>query len=236
MDSYKEEKQGLTNHEVYKKIPRNQYISLRRASKIPKAIPSMCVLVVKNNKDGKTLCAECEIVVLGNVEDRLYQKSQCYAPVLKYSSLRLLTAKSVGDKRIIQQSDCKNAFCNTTLLDDGFTVIQPTIGYLDFQKDEYWLLKKTLYVLRRSPHDWYNIIKRILLNMGLKASTHDSCLLSGILDKPTSHNTISEDQSQLHVGLYVENFIFYSSDPSQEALFQTLIQEHIQVDFMGYVD
>ena len=30
--------------------------------------------------------------------------------------------------------------------------------------------------------------------------------------------------------------MFYSSDPAQEALFKTLLQEHIQVDFMGYVD
>ena len=51
--------------------------------------------------------------------------------------------------------------------------------------------------------------------MGLKASPYDPVLLSGILDKPNSHKTISEDQSQLHVGLYVEDFVFYSSDPAQ---------------------
>ena len=80
------------------------------------------------------------------------------------------------------------------------------------------------------------MIKGILLNMGLKASPHDTCLLSGILENPTSHNTIPEYQSQLHIGLYVDDFVFYSSDPTQEALFQTLLQEHIQVDFMGDVD
>ena len=57
----------------------------------------MCVLVVKNNKDGKPLRPKSQIVVLENFEDRLYQKSQRYDPVLKYSSLRLLADKSVGD-------------------------------------------------------------------------------------------------------------------------------------------
>ena len=80
------------------------------------------------------------------------------------------------------------------------------------------------------------MIKWILLKMSLKASPHDPCLLSGILENPTSHKTISEAQSQLHVGLYVDDFVFYSSDPTHEALFQTLLQEHIQVDFMGDVD
>ena len=114
----------------------------------------MCVLVVKNDKDGKPLSTKSRIVVLGDFEDRLYQKYQRYAPVLKYSSLRLLTAKAVGDKRILQQGDCKNAFCNTTLSDDEVTVIRPPIGDPDFQEYEYWLLKKTLYGLCRSPHRW----------------------------------------------------------------------------------
>ena len=72
--------------------------------------------------------------------------------------------------------------------------------------------------------------------MGLKASPHYPCILSGIIDNPSSPKTISEAQSQLHVGLYVENFVIYSSDPTQEALFKTLLQGHIQVYFMGDVD
>ena len=80
------------------------------------------------------------------------------------------------------------------------------------------------------------MIKGILLKMGLKASPHDPCLLSGVLSNPSSPETISEAQYQLHVGLYVEDFVFYSSDPTQDALFKTLLQEHIQVDFMGDVD
>ena len=174
----------------------------------------MCVLVVKRDKDGKLLRAKSQIVVLGNSEDCLYQKSQRYAPFLKYSSLLLLTAKSVGDKRILQQGDCKNAFWNATIPDDEVTVIRPPIGNPDFQEDEYWLLNKTLYGLPRSPYHWYNTIKGILLNMGLKASPHDPCLISGILDNPSPPQTISESQPQLPIGLCVDDFVFYSSGPT----------------------
>ena len=72
--------------------------------------------------------------------------------------------------------------------------------------------------------------------MGLKASPHDLCLLSGILEDSNSQRTISKNQSQLHVGLYVDDLVFYSSDPAQNFLFNKLLQEHIQVDFMGDVD
>ena len=70
----------------------------------------MCILVVKNHKYGKPLRAKSRIVVLGNFEDRLYQNSQRYTPVLKYIFIYLITAKKVNDKRILHQGYCKNAF------------------------------------------------------------------------------------------------------------------------------
>ena len=72
--------------------------------------------------------------------------------------------------------------------------------------------------------------------MGLNSLSHDSWLLYGVITNPSSHYSISDIQSQLHIGLYVNNLVFYSSDPSQENLFKTLLQEHIQVNFMGNVD
>ena len=78
--------------------------------------------------------------------------------------------------------------------------------------------------------------KGILLKIGLKASPQDPCFLSDILDKTTSRKTISEDQSQLQVGLYVDDLLLYSSDTAHEVPFQTLLQEHIQVDVLGDVD
>ena len=118
---------------------------------------------MKNNKDGKLLCAKYHTVVLGNSKERLYQQSQFYAPFLKYRSISLLTAKAVRDKRILQQGNYKNSSCNATLLDNEVAVIRPPIGDPGFQDNGYWIIKKTIYGLRLSPHNWYNVIKRILI-------------------------------------------------------------------------
>ena len=96
---------GLINHEIYEKISEIEYLSHKQSGNIPKATPSMCVLVVKNDKDGKPLCDKCCIVDQGNFKDILYQKSGSYAPVLKYSSLCQLTTKPVGNKRILKKED-----------------------------------------------------------------------------------------------------------------------------------
>ena len=62
-----------------------------------------------------------------------------------------MTSKAVVDERMLQHGDYNNVFYNVTLPDNEVTLIRPPIGDLDFQEDEYWILKKTLYRLRRSP-------------------------------------------------------------------------------------
>ena len=76
--------------------------------------------------------------------------------------MRLMVSLAVEKCRTLKQGDCKNAFCQGILPDDEITIVKPPIGDPDADKDEYWLLKKTLYGLRRSPHHWYNKITSVL--------------------------------------------------------------------------
>ena len=80
------------------------------------------------------------------------------------------------------------------------------------------------------------MIRDILLKTGINTSPNDPCIISGVLTNPYYPDCTSDLQSQLHVGLYVNDFVFYSYDPTQEELFKTLLQEKIQADFMGNVD
>ena len=218
--------------DVFRCISKEEYHKLRKSNKVPQAIPSMCVIVVKYDKYGNPHRAKCCIVALGNFEDRYYSKSKRYAPVLKYSSLRLLTSMAVADCEILQQGDCKQAFCNATLPDDECTVVRPPIGDPAHSTGEYWLLNKTLYGLCRSPRHWYDMMSSILVKMGLSASVHNPCLYSGHV---TSTSTTSFTHP-LHIGLYVDDFVFYTKDKAHEAAFCAELAKHIAVDWMGDVD
>ena len=126
--SYNEETDGLVANDMYERISEKRYLALRRANVIPKAIPSMCVLVVKPDKDGNPSRAKSRIAVLGNYEEACYTKSQRYAPVLKQTSLRLLVSEAVRHKRVLQQGDCKNTFCQAVLPDDERIAVRPPVG------------------------------------------------------------------------------------------------------------
>ena len=193
LKSYLEEKGGLENLQVFDRINKKTYLTLRRSGKIGKALPSMCVLVLKSDKHGNPSRAKSRIVVLGNYEDRYYTKSQKYAPVLTYTSLRLLCSKAVENKRVLQQGDCKNAFCHAKLPDDECCAVRPPPGDPGYAKDEYWLLNKTLYGLCRSPHHWHNMFVSALKDIGLRQSVHDPCLFSGSVtsDLPSANHSTS---------------------------------------------
>ena len=110
-----------------------------------------------------------------------------------------------------------------------------------------------MYGLRRSPRHWYNMITAILTKMGLRASPHDPCLFNGVVTSdddraaalrasppdamlPPLPKSPSNPTAEVQVGLYVDDFVFYSEDPAQEEKFRVELAKNIKVDFMGDVD
>jgi hypothetical protein len=94
---------------------------------------------------------------------------------------------------------------------------------------------KTLYGLHQSPHHWYDKSNAILISIGLTPSLKDPCLYSGLIQDPSDPS--SEKSSSPHtLGLYDDDFVYFSEDPAVEALFCHLLGERCKVDFMGVVE
>ncbi len=100
----------------------------------------MCVLVIKLDENFQPDRVKSRIIVLGNLKERTWGKHEWAAPVLKYSSMRLIISAAIHRRRYIKQGDCKNTFCNPTLPDDEITIVKPPIGDPTAQPGEYWLL------------------------------------------------------------------------------------------------
>jgi hypothetical protein len=195
----------------------------------------MCVLSIKKDEKLNPLRAKLRIVVLGNHEDRVWTKPEKYAPVLCHDSLRLLVSLAVERRRTLRQGDCKNTFCQSILPDDEITIVKPPIGDPDAKPDEYWLLKRTLYGLRRSPRHWFNKISAILNSMGLKSNASDPCMFTGSIVNP-SNPSADIPTTKLTLGIYVNDFVYFSEDPEVERHFQRILSNYVTVDFMGTAD
>jgi hypothetical protein len=202
---------------------------------MPKAIQTMCVLTIKKDENLLPLRAKSWIVVLGNHKDRIWSKSNRFAPVLCQDSLRFLISLAVQKRHPLCQGNCKNAFCQGVLLPDDITIVRPPQGAPDVKPNEYWLLQRTLYGLRRSPRHWYNKINAICCSFGLYPSLEVPCLYSGFIQDP-SYPSRLPSTTPLTLGLYVDDFVYFMEDPAVEALFCCLLAEHSKVDFIGVVE
>jgi hypothetical protein len=201
----------------------------------PRAIPTMCVLTIKKDEMMNPLREKSCIVVLGNHEDRVWTKPEKHAPVLWPDSLRLMVSMATERHTVLKQGDCINAFCQGVLPDNEVTIVKPPIGDPDAKKNEYWLLKRTLYGLRRSPRHWYTKFNTALNAIGLHVNSSNPCLYTGHIVDPSTPDA-TPASSPLTLGLYVDNFVYFSNDPYVERLFERLLSSLVMVDFMGTVE
>ncbi len=97
----------------------------------------MCVLTIKKDENLMPLQAKSWIVFLGKPEEQDWSKSECFAPVLWFNSLRFLVSLAVQHRSGLKQGDCKNGFCHGDLPPDEVTIVRPPSADLDSLKDEY---------------------------------------------------------------------------------------------------
>ncbi len=195
----------------------------------------MCVLTIEKDENPPPLWAKSRIVVLENHEDRVWSKSNLFAPVLCQDTLCFLVSLAVEKRHPLCQGDCKNAFCQGLLPVDGITIVRPPSGNPEANLQEFWLLQCTLYGLWHSPCHWYDKINAILRSIGLTPSLEDPCLYLGFvhdLSAPSGPKLTSP----LTLGLYEDNCVYFSEVPAVESLFCRLLAKHCKLDIMGIVE
>ena len=206
--SYREEYEGLAHCDTYKIISDEEYKQLKDVTK--GLLPTMALATIKKDSDGNPLRAKYRIVVLGNLDPHPWSKRDCFAPVLSQMEMRLLLAIAVKLNVIPKQGDVSQAFIQSVLPPDETYVCRPPAGCPLTPKNSYWLLLKTLYGLKRSPRHWYETATKTLKEMGFRQCTHAPCLFIG---------TLAPNQPPVYLGMYVDDFLFFSQSPKMEQKF-----------------
>ena len=81
--------------------------------------------------------------------------------------------------------------------------------------------------MRRSPKHWYELAKKILLQIGFKQSKTSPCLFVG---------NLIEGEPPIYLGLYVDDFIYFSASPKVEKKFEEEFSKHVPVTFDTEID
>ena len=226
-ESYKEEYDGLKNLDTWEVITEDQYNTLKKTSKA-KLLPTMAISVIKYDGDGQPIRAKYRIVVLGNLDPHGWEKHDCFAPVLNQFELRLLLHLAVQHGCIPKQGDVSQAFCQAILPENETYVCRPPPGCPITPKNAYWRLLKSLYGMKRSPRHWYDKAHSILTAIGLVRSPNSPCVYAG---------EILPGHPPIYLGLYVDDFIFFSKSQAVEDHFQKEFAKHVtKVTYSSQVD
>ena len=137
-----------------------------------------------------------------NLDTNVWTKQDCFAPVLTQLELRLLLSIAANLGCIPRQADVSQAFCQAHLPENEKYVCIPPTGCPLTPSNSYWLLRKTLYGLRRSPRHWYELAKKLLLSLGLQNTPHSPCIF---------HGTLIPGEDPIYIGLYVDDMIYFSN-------------------------
>ena len=112
----------------------------------------MCVLTIKRDANMDLIKAKSCIAVLGNLEECTWSKSNTCAPVPRPDLFCFLVSEAVNQRCKLKQGDVQNTFCNGDLPSDKVTILRSPIRDPRVDKQEFWLLQKTLFDLLHSPH------------------------------------------------------------------------------------
>uniref|UniRef100_H3H9M9 CCHC-type domain-containing protein n=1 Tax=Phytophthora ramorum TaxID=164328 RepID=H3H9M9_PHYRM len=125
---------------------------------------------------------------------------ETFAPVAKFTSIRIVLSLAAKYGLKLHQMDVKTAFLNG-VLDEDIYMAQPD-GYVDEDHpDHVCKLKRSLYGLKQSPRMWNQTIDDFMLKLGFKKCESDHCIYLK-----------RDGQDMIFVALYVDDLILASSN------------------------
>uniref|UniRef100_H3GB73 Reverse transcriptase Ty1/copia-type domain-containing protein n=1 Tax=Phytophthora ramorum TaxID=164328 RepID=H3GB73_PHYRM len=164
-----------------------------------KAIGCRWVFRVKENQAGEIERFKARLVAKGFSQKYGIDYDETFAPVAKFTSIRIVLSLAAKYGLKLHQMDVKTAFLDG-VLDEDIYMAQPD-GYVnEDHPDHVCKLKRSLYGLKQSPRMWNQTIDDFMLKLGFKKCESDHCIYLK-----------RDGQDMIFVALYINDFVLASS-------------------------
>ena len=221
-----EEYYGLLKLGTWEILSEEAYRDLQTTSRT-NTLPSMAISTIKKDGNGKPQRCKYRIVALGNLDQHNWTKSDCYASVLSQLEHRSLISLAARLQCVPRTGDVSQAFCQSLLPENENCYIRAPHRCPHTPPKSYLKLKRTLYGLKRSPRHWYEKAKATLLDIGFTQCPNSPCMFEG---------RILPDQPPIYLGLYVDDFVYFSQSRQVEKHFEDKFSQQLNVTFENTID
>ncbi|KAJ9553183.1 hypothetical protein OSB04_017228 [Centaurea solstitialis] len=207
-----EELLQFKRNKVYRLVPRPQDKSIIKIKWIFRNKKDESGLIVRN---------KARLVAKGYSQQEGIDYDETFAPVARIEAIRIFLAYAAHKNIKVFQMDVKSAFLNGVLHEEVY--IEQPEGFVDPDfPDHVCILDKALYGLKQAPRAWYDTLTNHLLSKGFKRGTIDTTLF---LKK--------EGDDLLLVQIYVDDFIFGSTNPELCTKFSKIMETEFEMSMMG---
>jgi hypothetical protein len=175
LEALRNEIQELEEHGTWEAIPR---------SAVPEGaniLPSTWALLVKWYPGVRFHKTKAKFCARGDQQVEGVDYFDKYAPVVSWSTVRLLLVTSITQGWKSKQVDFSNAFVQADLEEEVYLTLPAGFDGPsgEDRKDVVLKLKKSLYGLVQAPMYWFNFLKAKFESVGLMQSELDPCLFYG---------------------------------------------------------
>ncbi len=226
-----EEKCGIENLQTFQKIMLGEYRAHGEKG-VPKAIPTMCVLTIKKTRFFSHFVLNLVSLLLATMKT-----GSGLNPIVMYPSSAATAFNSLSAFPLKKNLHSVRATAKMPFVKAFFPMTKSQSYVLLWVTPMLiWLLHSTLYGLWHSPHHRYDKINKNLQAISLWPLLEDpSCFYTGFI-KDSNDTTSKISSSPLSLGLYVDNFVYFSEEPEIEALFCCLLGDRCKVDVIGIIE
>ena len=182
-DTPKSAKEALEST-VWKRAMQDEYDSLIKKEtweiqKLPpgrKPVSSKWNFKVKYGPNGEITRHKARFVARGFTQVQGKDFNETFSPTVRMATLRTMIACAAQEQAMVGQMDIKTAYLNAPLEEEVY--LQQPEGFEIGDRDCYLRLKKSLYGLKQSGRNWFNMLKDHMIKLGFKQSLNDPCFFS----------------------------------------------------------
>lgn len=185
----------------------------------------LCKWIYKTKQDayGNVIKFKARLVAKGFTQRHGLDYDQTFAPVVRFSSIRLLLALAAYYDLEVEQLDVKTAYLNGEL-DEDIYMVQPPGYKVSGGEELVCHLQKALYGLKQSGRQWYIKIDSALLSMGFTRLVSDNCIYIKVTNEAKSI-----------ISLYVDDVLIFSTKQTALDLTKAQLKSHFKMTELGPV-
>jgi hypothetical protein len=170
-DAMNEEYDSILKNDVWTVVPRPHGKSV---------VTSKWLYKIKHAADGGIEKYKVRFVARGFSQKEGIDYDEIFAPVTRYTSIRIIISLAVVFGWKLHQMDVKTAFLNGEV-EQKVYIEQPEGFVIHDKRSHVCKLKKALYGLKQAPRAWYGRIDSFLQSLGFSKSIADPNLYIKII-------------------------------------------------------